>query len=359
MNDTRTIKRLRNLVGLARRKRPAVGVTPADVVHREHNWRLLRYKPRSQGIAFRTPVVLVPSLINRHYILDLSPGRSFVEHLVGQGHEVYIIDWGTPEAEDRYRTFDDVCVGTIGRAVRLAARESERGHAHVLGYCLGGTLAAIYTAAFPDRVASLTLLAAPIAFKEGGILATWTRSPSFDVNALVEACGLVPWPLLQASFHMLRPTLILAKIVGLIDRAWDDCFLDAFFATETWGNDNVSLPGAFYRRYIQELYREDRLLRGAFFVAGEPAQLERITCPTRAITFEHDHIVPPQSAAPILDLVRSGDKDHLHLAGGHVGAVVSRRAAHGLWPAISSWWAARDAASSREGALTNRRRNHV
>lgn len=345
MPDTatqRARKRLRNLVGLPRRQRPAVGTTPADVVHREHTWRLLRYVPGPAGIAFDTPVLLVPSLINRHYILDLSPGRSFAEHLVACGHEVYIIDWGTPEAEDRYRTFDDICAGTIGRAARLAARESRRGRTHILGYCLGGTLATLYTAAFPDPVASLTLLAAPVAFSEAGILATWTRSPHFDVDALVDACGVVPWPLLQASFHMMRPTLTVAKLAGFIDRAWDDQFVDGFFATETWGNDNVGLPGAFYRQYIRELYREDRLRRGTMELSGRPARLSAIACPIHAITFAHDHIVPAASATPILDLCATTDKDHLQLAGGHVGAVVSRRAATTLWPALSEWWAARD-----------------
>ena len=98
-------RRWRNLWGLARRERPAVGVTPADVVHRENKWQLLRYRARPEGLALRTPVLLVPSLINRHYVLDLQPGKSFVEFLVARGHDVYIIDWGKPGPEDPFGEF--------------------------------------------------------------------------------------------------------------------------------------------------------------------------------------------------------------------------------------------------------------
>lgn len=336
-----TKKRLANLVGLRKRARMEVGTTPADVVHSENKWRLLRYRQPGNGPTYRRPILMVPSLINRYYVLDLAPGRSLVEYLVAQGHDVFMIDWGTPSKEDRFLTFDDVCEGYIGRAVRKAARLGGSGDVHLLGYCLGGTLAILYAAAHPEKVASLTTLAAPVAFSEAGMLAQWTRSRTFDLGALVSAFGNVPWPLLQASFHMLRPTLTLQKTVNVIDRAWDDEFLDGFVATEKWGNDNVSFPGACYQRYIEDLYREDRLIRGEMRLGGKPARLESITCPTLAVTFEHDTIVPVASAAPLIERVGAEDKERVHLRGGHVGAVVSRKAAERLWPQLSAWWAAR------------------
>ncbi|MEZ4400678.1 MAG: alpha/beta fold hydrolase [Kofleriaceae bacterium] len=336
------------LAGRARAGLPAVGQTPADEVWRENKWRLLRYRPVvAAADRWRTPIVLVPSLINRYYVLDLAPGRSFVEHLVAAGHDVFIIDWGTPGPEDRYLTFDDVCHRYLGRAVRKAAAFGPDGVAHVLGYCLGGTLATIYAAAEPARVASLVALAAPIDFAHGGLLATWTRSPGFDVDALVDGFGNVPWPLMQASFHLLKPTANLAKLVGLLDRAWDDEFLDGFLATERWGNDNVAFPGACYRRYIGDLYRANALMAGTMRLGGKPARLEDIDCPVLAVTFAHDHIVPTAAATALLDRVASPDKAQLELRGGHVGAVVSRKAASGLWPQLSRWWAVRDTDAAR------------
>ena len=331
---------------------PEVGMTPHSVVWTENKWRLLRFGPGGRSESgrlhsgppqprFKTPVLLVPSLINRWYVLDLGTGRSLIEWLVAQGHDVFCIDWGTPGAEDRYLTWDDFAGRYIGRAVRVTSRFGSSGDVHLLGYCLGGTLAASYVAAFPDRIASFLALAAPIDFEHAGIMALWTRTPTFDVASIFEAFGNVPWPLMQASFNMLRPTLRLAKTVSLLDRAWDDEFLESFLATERWGHDNVSFPGACYVRYIEELYRRNMLMRGGFTVAGRPAELHAIKCPVLALAFGDDHIVPLASAAPLVDRVSSTDKQLVVQQGGHVGAVVSRKAADRLWPVLSTFWAER------------------
>ena len=334
------MNRLFNLARRMTRGRPQVGLTPADVVHSENKWRLLRYRPRK--LKYETPVLLVPSLINRHYVLDLMPGKSFAEYLVAQGHDTYVIDWGTPQDEDRFVTFDDVCDRWLGRAVRVTALTAGTPAAHLLGYCLGGTLTAIYTAARPEHVASLVELAAPIGFHDDGLLSAWTRTQSFDLDTLVDATGNVPWQLMQSAFHLLRPTLSLSKAVHVIDRAWDDEFLDGFLAIERWGNDNVSFPGEAYRRYIQALYRDDELAAGTMTLAGRPVRLEDIERPVLTIAFTHDHIVPCDSAAVLDQWVGSEDHECWTLPGGHVGAVVSRKAASGLWPRISQWWAERE-----------------
>lgn len=332
---------LAKLSTLWSRKPPPVGTTPSDVVHRENKWRLLRYRPRAAGVAHPLPVLLVPSLINRHYVLDLLPGKSFAEYLVQEGFDVSIIDWGTPGDEDRYLDFDEITDRYLGRALKVATANARAERAHVLGYCLGGTLAAIHAAARPDRVATLAALAAPVRFGDDGLLSAWTRTASFDVDALVDATGNVPWQLMQSAFHLLRPTLSLSKAVQLLDRAWTDESLDGFLALETWGNDNVSFPGECYRRYVEALYRDDALFKGTFALRGAPARLDAIRCPLLAVTFEHDNIVPWRSAAALLDAVSSSDKVHVHLPGGHVGAVVSQKAKATLWPTIARFWSSR------------------
>ncbi len=333
---------LSTVANLWARPKPPVGTTPSDVVHHENKWKLLRYRPRPEGIVHRTPVLLVPSLINSHYVLDLLPQKSFAAYMVAQGHEVYAINWGVPTDEDRFLTFDDICDRYLGRATRLVAQASQRGQTHLLGYCLGGTLTAIYTSVRPDHVASLAVLAAPVRFEDDGMLSAWTRDPQFDVGSLIGGLGNVPAGLMQVAFKMLRPTLTASKLVHLLDKAWTDETLEGFVALETWGNDNIAFPGACYQRYVEELYRNDALLKGTFTLSGKPARLENITCPTLAVTFEHDTIVPWPSAAELIDRVSAEDKQRLHLPGSHVGAVVSQKASKTLWPQISAWWAARD-----------------
>jgi len=270
-------------------------------------------------------------------VLDLMPGKSLVEYLVARGHDVFTIDWGTPGDEDRYLGFDEIVDRYLGRALRRATQHA--GSAHLFGYCLGGTLTAIHAAVRPERVASLVTLAAPIDFHDASLLSTWLRTKSFDVGAMVEACGNVPWQLMQASFHLLRPTLLLSKAVGVLDRHWDDEFLDGFFALETWGNDNVSFPGEAYKTWVEKLYRENALIAGTLKLSGEPVALERLRAPTLVVTFEHDGIVSSASAAALAE--RAPNAERMHLPGGHVGAVVSRKASDRLWPALARWWESR------------------
>ncbi len=341
---------IRRLSELWTRPIPAVAMTPHEVVHSENKWRLLRFSP---GIRrFDVPVLMIPSMINRWYVLDLRPGRSLVQWLVEQGHEVFVLDWGTPADEDKYLRFDDYVGKAIGRALRISSElGDERGEAskqsHVLGYCMGGTLAAIHGAVYPERVASLTTLAAPVSFEENDVLGAWTRSEGFDVEAFVQGIGNAPWPLLQVAFNLIRPTLHASKMNFLADQAmqgtrWGDSFLDNFFAKERWANDNIAMPADVFRRWILDIYRENALVKGTFLLDGKRVKLANLRMPMHVVTFEDDYLVSKCSAEPLGSMASSEDLTHSHLRGGHVGAVVSGGARKLLWPLLQGWWAKRD-----------------
>ncbi len=339
---TLPVKKIQNLVTLPWRARPTVGATPVQVIHTENKWRLLRYAARPQGPAYQTPILMVPSLINRHYVLDLMPGKSFVEFLLARGHDVFIIDWGTPGPEDRYLSFERVVATYMGRAIRKCAAFSAAGKVHLMGYCLGATFTSIYAALDDSRLASMVALAPPVAFDDPGMLSQWMRIPTLDLDAIIDAKGNMPWQWMQAAFHMLRPTLTLTKMIGVLDKAEDDTFLEGFRAIETWGNDNVSFPGNCFRDYIQKLYQNNDFAEGRLTLMGRPARLEQITCPLLSVTFKHDNIVPQESSLPLVAKASSADKAQWDLPGGHVGAVIGRKAAKELWPGLSQWWAERD-----------------
>ncbi|MEM9865754.1 MAG: alpha/beta fold hydrolase, partial [Myxococcota bacterium] len=340
----------RRLTSLFARPLPRVALTPRSVVYRENKCRLLRFTPEKRR--FDVPVLMVPSMINRWYVLDLCPGRSLVEWLLEQGHEVYVLDWGTPADEDRFVTFDEYIGGYLRRALRKAAelgdlRDVETKQAHVLGYCMGGTLALILGAVYPERFASLTALASPVAFDEDDLLGAWTRSEDFDVEAFAGGMGNAPWPLLQSAFNLLRPTLHGSKLTFLADQAvqgrrWNDAFLDSFFAKERWANDNVAIPSDVFRRWILDIYRANALVNGSFLLDGHRVDLGALTMPLHVITFQDDYIVPRGAAEPLARLSGSRDLTANHLRGGHVGAVVSGGARKALWPLMANWWQARD-----------------
>lgn len=336
---------VRQLLDLRTRRCPEVGGSEHHVVHRENKWRLLRFGGGQR--TYRQPVLLIPSMINRWYVLDLLPERSLVRWLVEQGHDVFVVDWGTPGPEDRYLSFDDVAGRYIGRAIRRTCRAAGTEQAHVLGYCMGGTLSVIHAAVYPDRIASLTALAAPVSFSDDGLLSKWSREASFDIHSFVDTFGNAPWPLLQGAFQLLRPNLNVSKLAHLVDRsfspgAWSDGFLDAFQAKEQWANDNVSLPGDVFRHWVGDVYRNDSLHKGTLKLDDRPVRLSALRMPLHVLSFAADHIVPPETVAPLVAEASSSDLRHHELPGGHIGAVVGGRAREVLWPLLHAWWAERE-----------------
>ena len=151
-----------------------VGTTPYDVVLERGTHRLLRYR-RETPAPYAEPVLFCYALINRPYILDLQPDKSVVRHYLARGFDVYMIDWGVPSDGDRLLTLEHYVCGFLKEAVEFVLRERVAQDLHLLGYCMGGTMSALFAALYPALVKTLTLLAAPIDF--GGresLLNLWT-----------------------------------------------------------------------------------------------------------------------------------------------------------------------------------------
>jgi polyhydroxyalkanoate synthase subunit PhaC len=323
--------------------------TEKDVVFRIAGASLYRFRRPLSSKADGVPLLLVPSLINRWYILDLRAGASLVHSLADRGIDVFCLDWGVPDDEDRYFGWDDVLKRLV-QAERFVRRETGATAVGLLGYCMGGTLAAIHAALHPETTSLLVNLAGPIDFEAGGQLRTMVDPAWFDADAIADA-GNVGALQMQSGFQALRPTLPLSKWVGLLDRWSDAAQREAFFALETWGNDNVPFPAAAYRTYISELYQKNRLVRGEHSVAGRRVELSTVRCPVLTIVAEHDTICPPSAATALNEVVGSQDKAVLRVPGGHVGAVVGSRATRELYPALGEWLEARlRPAASRHSA---------
>jgi len=292
------------------------------------------------------PVLLVPSMINRWYVLDLREGASLSSALSrGMPWDTFCFDWGIPEDEDRYLAWDDV-VGRLDRVVRFVQRSTGAPQVAIVGYCMGATLSGIYTALRPERVAALVNLAGPFDFSQAGRLGTMVDARWFDAEAMT-AAGNLGASQMQSGFVSLAPTGVLSKWVGLVDKLHDPKAREAFGALETWSSDNIPFPAAAYVTYIKELYQENRLIKGEHWVRGERVDLSRIRCPVLSIVAERDAICPPGAATALNDATRSSVKDVLSVPGGHVGAVVGSRAARELYPRVAAWL-------TRHGALAPR-----
>jgi polyhydroxyalkanoate synthase subunit PhaC len=148
--------------------RSQTGQTPASVIYEEGRMRVLRYEPQGDSRS-AGPLLCIPSLINRYYVMDLTPERSLIRSLLLQGVDVYMLDWGTATDVDRHRPLDEYIAGLLGRAT--AAVQDAGGHRRIslLGYCMGGVMAAVYAVLRPGDVATLINLAGPVNYHDDGI----------------------------------------------------------------------------------------------------------------------------------------------------------------------------------------------
>ena len=318
----------------------SVAQTPADVVYTEGKLRLLRYRPATDRPA-PIPLLIVPSLINRYYLLDLVPGRSLVEYLVNRGLDVYLLDWGEPGPEDRSTTFDQYITGYLRRAIQRVRSIARQERISLLGYSMGGTLTAIFGALYGRYLANLVQIAAPIDFYDDGILSQWTRKEHFNVDLVIDTLGAMPAALMQASFRMLKPTYQIAQQIALAEQFGDTEAVQDFLAMQFWLDDNIPFLGEAYRTYIKECYQENHLVQGKLVVGGKRVDLTQIDVPLLSVVATKDCICPPQSSRVLNELIASEDKQILELPGGHTGIVAGPSAPEHLWPQLADWLLAR------------------
>jgi polyhydroxyalkanoate synthase len=328
-----------------------VGTTPCDLIHESGTHRLLRYR-RDTPATWAEPVLFCYALVNRPYILDLQPDKSVVRQYLARGFDVYIIDWGSPTQADHVLTLEHYVLDFLKGAVERIAARGPHERIHMLGYCMGGTMSALYAALHPALVESLTLLAAPLDFApRDSLLNLWTDRATFDVDAFIDAHGNCPASFLQACFQNMKPVQnLLQKNLSLYENLEDAQFLSNFFAMETWVNDNIPVAGETFRRFVKDFYQDNRMVRGELRLGDELVDLRRITCPVLLLTAKNDHLVAPSSTEGIRPHLGTGDIESISIDAGHVGLVVGGKAQRQVWPAATSWLAARSTSSQRPTA---------
>ena len=316
---------------------PVVGHTPKDVVFERGTLHLYHYRPVADEI-YRIPILIVMATSNRGYILDLAPGQSFVEYMIGRGYDVYLIDWSPPTAADSELRFEDYTLRFIPECVQRVRDDSGESDVTVIGYCMGGVLSVMWAALHPDdQPANLVCFTTPIDFSRMELFAKWSDRRYFDVDKLVDSTGNVPSELIFTGFEMLRPATRIAGQITLWENMWDESFVRSFRAFERWSTDTLPLAGQYFRETIKELIWENRLHKNELVIGGRRADLRSITAPLLHAMAEHDHIVPYAAAKPLIDHVGSADKEEIVLKGGHVSLVAGPNAVKRLWPRLDAW----------------------
>jgi polyhydroxyalkanoate synthase len=319
-----------------------VGVTPSEVIYHEDKMRVLRYEsdvPKK----YATPLILCFALVNRPYILDLLPHKSVVQQFLNAGFDVYLIDWGIPSESDRHLTLEHYIRSYLHNVVKRVIDYTGSEKVSLLGYCMGGTMCAMYASLHQDLVKNFILMAAPIDWSDReSLLSVWTDAKYFDIDAFIDTFGNAPPQWLQASFALLKPvTNFMEKYLGFYEKMTDEKFVHEFFAMETWANDNIPVAGETFRQFVKDCFQKNLLMQGKMRIGTKTINLANITCPVLNLMASNDHLVPCGQSASFNDLVSSKDRKSITFAAGHIGLSVGSKAHRELWPKVAEWLAER------------------
>jgi polyhydroxyalkanoate synthase len=329
----RTRNGLRLMTGVGK---PVTGASPRDTVWSAEKVHLYRY--RSEDRRWTTPLLFVHSLVSKTYVFDLAPGNSFVEAMLRRGHDVYLLDWGTPDELEAGNTLETYSDDYIPAAVREALRASGADDVNVFGYCFGGILSLLYAAGHTDDpVRSLSVMATPIDFSEMGALASAIRDGHVDAEDLLDDTGNVPADVIAQSFRMIDPMSAVTEYVDLWQHMWNDDYLKSYRTVIAWAKDQIPFPGAAFVQMQNELVRPNVLATGRVPLHGSEVDFADITVPFNNIIGEKDTIVPPAATIPLTAIVGDGGGTETRLQAGHVGLVVGRTAHRNHIPAMASW----------------------
>jgi polyhydroxyalkanoate synthase len=322
------------------------GRTPKEVVWTKNKAKLYRYEPSAEK-KYPVPILMVYALINRPYVLDLLPGNSFIEYLVGEGFDVYLLDWGIPGDEDKDMDFDNYILDYLPRAVKKVLRTSGTEEFTLFGYCMGGTMSAMYASLFPQSLKNLVLLTAPVSFPRDqiGQYSLFTSEKYLKPDLLADAFGNIPGEMIDTGNRMLKPvTNYVGTYVNMWERIFEDKPMETWLAMNKWVNDGPPFPGQAFKTWIREFYQQDKLAKGEVRLRGRRVDLSNIEVPLLSIAGKKDHICTLPQAEALMDLATSEDKEFFVLDAGHVGLMTGRGAKKGLWPKVNEWLGERSGA---------------
>ncbi|MEG3153601.1 PHA/PHB synthase family protein [Sphingomonas sp. RB1R13] len=331
-----------------------LAMTPGKVIHETRLFQLIHYAPTTPDV-LATPLVIFPPWINRFYILDLTPEKSFVKWCVGQGVSLFMVSWKSADESLADVTLDDYVAAQI-EAVDVIREALGVPAVHTIGYCVAGTtlaatLALLAARGEADKVASVTFFTAQVDFADAGDLTLFLGDETMGLlGQLTEDKGYLDGRYMAATFNLLRGRdLIWSYVVNNYLMGQEPAPFDLLH----WNGDTTNLPASWHRDYLDRFYKQNLLVKaGAITVDGTPIDLKKIRTSAYIQAGREDHIAPPESVWKLMDFL-SGPKRFVLAGSGHIAGVVNP-------PALGKyqyWRGAEDArslASFVEGATEHK-----
>jgi polyhydroxyalkanoate synthase len=305
-----------------------LATTPGKVVKQTPLYQLIQYTPTTDEV-LRTPVVIFPPWINRFYILDLSPEKSFVKWCVDNGISLFMVSWKSADESIADATLDDYVESQID-AIDTVRELLDVPSVHAIGYCVAGTtlaatLAYLHSKKQQDKVKSATFLTAQVDFSEAGDLKLFTGDETRSLlDQLTSEKGYLDGRYMAATFNLLRGR----------DLIWNYVVSNYLLGDEPppfdllhWNSDTTNLPAPWHRDYLESFYKANKLAeKGGISVAGTRVDIDTVTTPTYVQAGREDHISPPQSVWKIMNHF-AGPKRFVLAGSGHIAGVVNPPAA--------------------------------
>ncbi len=300
-----------------------MAMTPGKVVFRNELMELLQYAPATEEV-FRRPLLIVPPWINKFYVLDLNPAKSFVKWAVDQGLTVFVISWVNPDERHADKDFESYMREGIFAALDAIEASTTEREVTTIGYCVGGTLLAVtlaYMALKGDtRVSSATFFTAQTDFRNAGDLKVFANEDQIAaLEAEMSEQGYLQGSKMANAFNMLRPNdLIWSYVVNNYLKGQSPTAFDLL----TWNSDSTRMPAANHSFYLRNCYLGNKLTKGEMVIAGERLDLGRVTIPVYNLATKEDHIAPAKSV--FVGAKFFGGPMRYVLAGsGHIAGVVN------------------------------------
>src|SRR5215217_1510451 len=319
-----------------------LAATPAKVVYRNELMELLQYEPQTPQV-HANPLLCSPPWINKYYVMDLAPGRSFIEWAVQHGRTVFAISYLNPSKDMGGTTMDDYLVNGPQTALDVVQEITGAETIDIVGLCLGGALTAI-TAAYltqgnDSRVGTLTLLNTMLDYTDPGVLGNFTDERTVEkLIKKIAKSGTLEGTSMAGTFDILRANdLIFNYVVSNWLMGQDPPSFDIL----AWNGDSTRMPAAMHAFYLRNFYVRNKLAAGTLEIAGRTIDLSSIKSPTYVVSAINDHIVPWQSAYKTSALV-SGPVRFVLSSGGHVAGIVNP-------PSPKAWFLAHDEEISAPG----------
>jgi len=300
-----------------------LATTPGKVIFQNELMQLIQYAP-STPMVLKRPLLIVPPWINKFYVLDLTPEKSFIKWCVDQGITVFCISWVNPDAHLAKKSFEDyVHEGPLAAldAIKLAIGEDK---VHTVGYCVGGTLLAITLATMAarhdERVASATLFASQVDFTHAGDLKVFVDEEQISaLERQMAERGYLEGKTMATVFNMLRSNdLVWPYVINNYLKGKAPFPFDLLY----WNSDATRMPAANHSFYMRNCYLDNKLAKGQMVIDGAPINLKSVTVPIYNLATREDHIAPAKSV--LLGCKFFGGPVRFVMAGsGHIAGVVN------------------------------------